>query len=59
MLGLASVDLFKLEQDDFVEHVADIITIGDTVLAAGIARARLRRVEPGHGQRAPGLHRDR
>ena len=33
---LASVDLFKLEQDDFVEHVDDIITIGDFYeMAAG------------------------
>ena len=33
---LASVDLFKLERDDFVEHVDDIITIGDFYeMAAG------------------------
>ena len=33
---LASVDLFKLEQDDFVEHVDDIIRIGDFYeMAAG------------------------
>ncbi len=33
---LASVDLFKLEKDDFVEHVDDIITIGDFYeMAAG------------------------
>lgn len=33
---LASVDLFKLTEDDFVEHVDDIITIGDFYeMAAG------------------------
>jgi peroxiredoxin family protein len=33
---LASVDLFKLERDDFVEQVDDIITIGDFYeMAAG------------------------
>ena len=33
---LASVDLFKLEEDDFVEEVDDIITIGDFYeMAAG------------------------
>jgi len=33
---LASVDLFELETDDFVDHVDDIITIGDFYhMAAG------------------------